>query len=38
MSAACAAHAGLGLQARPACHHLRDSIEAHLTVAFGRET
>jgi hypothetical protein len=22
------------LQARPACHHLRDSIEAHLTIAF----
>jgi hypothetical protein len=22
------------LQARPACHHLRDSIEAHLTVVF----
>ena len=22
------------LQARPVCHHLRDSIEAHLTIVF----
>ena len=25
----------LDIQPRPICHHLRESIEAHLTVVFG---